>query len=168
MWREYFGAGASIYGVDVEPACKAYEDESTRIFIGDQADRAFWRRVRREVPVLDVVIDDGGHRPHQQIATLEETLAHLRPGGVYICEDIQGSANPFSFYIEGLAGNLHADHIVGEDDGERRQVSRATPFQAAVGSVHVYPYAVVIERTDAPVTELVAPKHGTQWQPFLT
>jgi hypothetical protein len=25
----------------------------------------------------------------------------------------------------------------------------------------------VVERTDTPVSELVAPKHGTEWQPFL-
>jgi len=74
MWRNYFGAGCQVYGIDVQEACKVYEGEGKRIFIGDQADREFWRRFREQVPSLDIVIDDGGHRPEQQIVTLEETL----------------------------------------------------------------------------------------------
>ena len=27
MWQSYFGEGATIYGVDIEPSCKAYETE---------------------------------------------------------------------------------------------------------------------------------------------
>jgi len=33
-----------IYGVDIEPTCRAYESDSVRVFIGDQGDRNFWRR----------------------------------------------------------------------------------------------------------------------------
>jgi len=168
VWKSYFGEGCSVYGVDIQPACKSYEDESIKVFIGDQADRVFWGRLRKNVAELDVIIDDGGHTPVQQIVTLEETLPYLRPGGVYICEDIHGSSNAFSWYVDGLAANLNADNILGNvANNERRLVSPTTAFQAAVRSVHLYPYAVVIERTDAPVRELVAPKHGTHWQPFL-
>jgi hypothetical protein len=58
-----------------------------KIFIGDEEDRKFWRRFKAEVPAVDIVIDDGGHQTQQQVVTLEELLPHLRPGGVYICED---------------------------------------------------------------------------------
>ena len=34
MWRHYLGAGCLIYGVDIEPACKSYENEYVKIFIG--------------------------------------------------------------------------------------------------------------------------------------
>lgn len=27
MWHSYFGEGSHIYGVDIEPACKAYESD---------------------------------------------------------------------------------------------------------------------------------------------
>src|SRR5262245_44116725 len=37
MWRDYFGPKAVIFGVDIEPDCRAYETTRTRIFIGDQA-----------------------------------------------------------------------------------------------------------------------------------
>lgn len=159
MWRDYFGAGCQIYGVDLQAACKAYERPGTKIFIGDQGDRAFWRSL--ELPALDVLIDDGGHRPEQQIATLEEMLPRMRPGGVFICEDIHGVHNGFAAYLQGMLKDLNAI----QSGGAGKPV-RPTPWQAAIESVHFYPYVVVIEKRRAPLTGLDAPRHGTEWQPF--
>jgi hypothetical protein len=168
MWRNYFGPRCKVYGVDIEPRCKAYESESVRVFIGDQADRDFWKRVKREVPVLDIVIDDGGHAPEQQIVSIEELLPHLRPSGLYLCEDVIKCFNEFAWYVHGLAENLNAlDLQQNMDDKERRQVCKASPLQSAVAAIHLYPYLTLIERTPTRVSELVAPKHGTQWEPFL-
>lgn len=168
MWQKYFGPRCRIYGLDIEPTCKAYENESVQIFIGDQADRNFWKHFKREVPVLDIVIDDGGHAPEQQIVTLEELLPHLRSGGVYLCEDVVNVFNEYSSYVHGLAQDLNAINLEHSyDNSERRQVSKTSPLQAAVASIHLYPYATLIERTQASVSEFVAPKHGTEWEPFL-
>jgi len=60
--------------VDIEEACRVYENDWTSISIGDQADRGFWKRFKQEHPRIDVLIDDGGHQPEQQLATLEEML----------------------------------------------------------------------------------------------
>src|SRR6516225_2502285 len=81
MWRNYFGSQSHIVGVDIEPACTKYEAEGISVVIGDQADRSFWRAFRQEFPSVDVLIDDGGHAPEQQMVTLEEMLPHIRPGG---------------------------------------------------------------------------------------
>jgi hypothetical protein len=167
LWKDYFGARCHIYGVDIEPACKEFEDDSVKVFIGDQADRSFWQRFRRAVPTLDIVIDDGGHLPEQQIVTLEELLPHLQPGGVYLCEDVHGAFNWFASYLHGFTHRLNAFEQVNDHDyDERRIVCKTTEFQSAVQAIHLYPFAAVIERTPAPILELLAPKHGTQWQPF--
>ncbi|AOS44937.1 Demethylmacrocin O-methyltransferase [Lacunisphaera limnophila] len=168
MWRDYFGPQARLHGVDIEPACKAYEGDGVKIMIGDQTDRNFWRDFRTEVPALDIVIDDGGHLYDQQRVTLEELLPHVRPGGVYLCEDIHGEDNAFAAYATGLAAMLSAGEVTGNsDDPDRRLVCRTSPFQASIRSVSFYPQVVAIEKLLAPVAELVAPKRGTQWQPFL-
>jgi SAM-dependent methyltransferase len=169
MWKAYFGPRCHVYGVDIEAACKIYEGEGVEVFIGDQADRAFWTRFKEKVPSLDVVIDDGGHRVDQQVATLEELLPHLRPGGVYLCEDIHRASSPFGLYISGLSQRLNGDDRpeANPDDNARRLVARASAFQGAIDSIHMYPFVVVIEKREAPVAEFVAPKHGTHWQPFL-
>jgi 23S rRNA U2552 (ribose-2'-O)-methylase RlmE/FtsJ len=163
MWQHYLGPECQIYGVDIEEACRAYESEAVNIFIGDQADRQFWSHFKKNVPSLDIIIDDGGHAPRQQIVTLEELISHLRPGGVYICEDVHGSFNQFAQYINGFCQNLNQ---FGVKPGQELACS-PTQFQSQIHSVHMYPYVVVIEKTSRPVTEFIAPKHGTQWQPFL-
>lgn len=155
MWRSYFGDRANIFGVDIEDACIAYEGDGVRIFIGDQADPEFWARFRAEVPNIDVVIDDGGHQPDQQIATLEALLPHLRPGGIFICEDVIGVLNPFQQYVCGLMCSMNA------------RGSAPNPVQRSIKAISIYPYVTVIERRERPLEELVSPKHGTEWQPFL-
>lgn len=171
MWREYFGPSATIYGVDIEPACRSYERPGTHILIGDQADRTFWRRALADgtLPAPDIVIDDGGHTPEQQRVTLEELLPRIRPGGVYLCEDIVERGNAFAAFVSGLADSLNNMEGVVSDsvNPERRLAVPTNGIQAAIHSVHLYPYVVVIEKRDARLAELVAPKHGSQWEPFL-
>lgn len=169
MWSQYFGPRCSVYGVDVEPRCKAYEEGSVRVFTGDQSDRTFWRDFKKKVPVLDIVIDDGGHASEQQIVTLEELLPHLRPGGIYLCEDITRPFNLFSSYLCGMVQDLNAIDLEQHlDDNERRQVCKAQPLQTAVSAIHFFPFAVVVEKSTSRVSELIAPKRGTSWEPFLT
>jgi hypothetical protein len=171
MWKAYFGPKCMVYGVDIEEACKAYEDERTRVFIGDQGDRRFWRRFREQVPDIDILIDDGGHLPEQQIVTLEETLPYLRGGGVYLCEDMHGTHNKFASYMHGLATALN-DFTVKDSsgstvqDGTEGAVFPGT-VQRSICSIHLYPFVTVVERARRPVDQLVAVKHGTEWQPYL-
>ena len=163
MWRNYFGSQSRIHGVDIEEACRVYEEEGVRLHIGDQSDRAFWRRFKQAVPLLDVVIDDGGHTAEQQTTTLEELLPHLRPGGVYLCEDIHRDHNQFAAYLSGYANHLNFQlpkpgvHLT----------SAVSNFQRAVYSIHLYPFVGVIQRCRQSPTEFVAPKNGSEWQPFL-
>lgn len=169
MWREYFGPRCRVYGVDIEEACKSYENEWTKVFIGDQADRAFWARVRREAPEVDIVVDDGGHQPEQQIVTLEEMLPHLRPGGVFLCEDVttDGGLSDFQAFVHRLEDNLQTLDFAPEcRPKEGMLVCTPTGLQRAVHSIHVYPYVTVIEKHERPVEEFRAPKHGTEWQPY--
>lgn len=164
MWRRYFGEGLRFYGVDLEPACRAYEAPDAHVFIGDQADPSFWQRTLAEIPRLDIVVDDGGHGDFQQIATLEAVLPRLAPGGVYLCEDIHSIRHGFHDYMSGLARNLHAwGAAVDEGDPYRRV---PTGFQRAVDSITMYPFVVVLERRKSDLDLLEAPKHGSQWQPF--
>ena len=168
MWRSYFGPTCNIVGVDIEPACKVYEGDRMRVFIGDQADREFWKRLKKEVPVVDILIDDGGHVPEQQIVTLEEMLPHLSPGGVFICEDVRGAFNQFSACVYGIADNLNAAHDAPpRNDNHRIIESKPNEFQRDILSIHLYPYVTVIEKADKPVDRLIATTKGTQWQPYL-
>ena len=155
MWRSYLGERSHIYGMDVEPACRSYEDERITIFIGDQEDRATWKRVLAQTGGIDILIDDGGHTVGQQRVTLEETLPHLNPGGVYLCEDVHGHYNKFAEYAASLVHELNG-------------VETPSPaFQSAVFSIHFYPHVVVIEKNAVPTNQLPQCTNGTEWQPFF-
>jgi hypothetical protein len=157
MWLDYFGAGCRVYGIDVNPACKAHETESIKISIGDQADPGFWKTFLSGVPRIDVLIDDGGHRLPQQVKTFEAVFAHIAPGGVYLCEDIHGIDNPFHSYVCGLSRNLNA----------WSDVPATTGLQRAVGSIHLYPFVTVVERPEVSLLELPSQRRGTVWRAGL-
>ncbi|MBV8467574.1 MAG: class I SAM-dependent methyltransferase [Burkholderiales bacterium] len=119
MWREYFGPQATIIGVDIDPACKALENDGFEIWIGDQADPDFWENFLRVHPQFDIVLDDGGHTMEQQIVTFESLFPALVDGGVYLCEDTHTSYFPmhggglrkpgtFHEYVKELVDRMHA------------------------------------------------------------
>lgn len=160
MWREYFGPQAQIYGVDIQPACRRFETDRCKIFVGDQADREFWKRFKAEVPKLDILIDDGGHEAHQQRITFEEMFSHLSPGGVYVCEDIHGAGHGFSQYMAATATMMNSN-ISNPDTSV--VTFTASQLQKECASLHFYPYLVVAERTEEPVDKFTAPGAGSEW-----
>lgn len=159
MWAAYFGDQCHVCGIDIQPACTQYARDGVSVLIGDQRDRQFWATFKQKVPEVDVLIDDGGHQPEAQITTLEEMLPHLRPGGVFLCEDIHGIQHPFAAYAAGLVGQLN--HMNVTQRGEAR--CSPSPFQKTVHSIHFYPFLMVIEKHRVPIQELTARKQGTEW-----
>lgn len=170
MWRKFFGKNCHVYGVDIEQACMAYKCEGIEVFIGDQADRSFWARVRQAAPTIDILIDDGGHLPEQQRITLEEMLPHIRPGGVFLCEDIHCTPNHFTAYVQGIASRMSATLPFETPDGPTGSGTpfmKTSEFQSVIDSIHFYPFVAVIEKRARTLERLSAPKHGTKWEPFL-
>ena len=87
MWQEFF-PNAQIYGIDINPNCKAYEGGSIKIFIGDQSDEKFLQSVLQDAGgFFDVIIDDGSHRVFHQLKTFDFLFPHLTSHGVYVIED---------------------------------------------------------------------------------
>lgn len=151
MWRDYFGPSARLFGVDINPNCRQFEEAGTRIFIGDQADRTFLRGLAQEIPEVDILIDDGGHTMRQQIATFEELFPRIAPNGVYLCEDVHTSywrrwdggyrrRGTFIEYSKGWIDDLNAWHS--------RQPTRlrVSDFTRTAHSVHFYDSVVVVEK----------------------
>jgi hypothetical protein len=111
--------------------------------------------------MVDILIDDGGHKSRQQRVTLEEMLPHIAPGGLYVCEDIHGVHNNFSSFLFGFIDSLNN---WGRLSGES---VIPIEFQRWIKSIHFYPYITVIEKAETPAQRLIAFKRGTEWQPFL-
>ena len=153
MWHQYFGPLSHIYGVDIEPACSVHRDHKIDILVGDQGDPAFWRQVRATTPKIDIFIDDGSHYAEHQITTFEEILPHLNPGGVYLCEDILGMANPFTAYLYGLVAALNS--------------GQETEFVKSIDSIHFYPFVGIVQKRSTPREPLQPARRGNQWPQYM-
>ena len=91
MWQNYFGPQINIIGIDIDPACKQYENNNTKIYIGDQTNENFLKSIFNENEKPDIIIDDGGHTSNQQISSFNFLFEELKLGGVYLVEDIHTS-----------------------------------------------------------------------------
>ena len=90
MWKNYFGEKAQIYGVDIDPACMKYDDPKNgiHVLIADQSNRDDLKRLVKNLPVIDIVIDDGGHTTNQQITSFDELYDKISEDGIYLVEDL--------------------------------------------------------------------------------
>ena len=150
MWKNYFGAQAHIYGIDINPDCRRLAEERIEIMIGSQSDRSFLRSVAKSIPHIDILIDDGGHTMEQQITTFEELYPHIQPHGVYLCEDLHTSywkkfggsyrgKNTFIEFSKHLIDQLNAWH------SEKRKFG-VDDFTRSTHSMHFYDSVLVIEK----------------------
>jgi 23S rRNA U2552 (ribose-2'-O)-methylase RlmE/FtsJ len=158
MWKEYFGDKALIYGVDINPRCKELEEDRVKIFIGSQSDRGFLRQLRKELPPIDILIDDGGHMMRQQIITFEELYGAVKPDGVYLCEDLHTSywlqygggvrrKGSFIEFGKRLVDQLNAWH-------SEQSSFRVDDFTRTADSIHFYDSIMVVEKA-----QRTAPEH---------
>lgn len=83
IWRKWLGPRPTIIGVDIAPRC-TIDDVGERIIVGDQADRD----IMKLLPDPDIVIDDCSHLHDAMIATFDVMWPRVKPGGVYVVEDI--------------------------------------------------------------------------------
>ena len=151
MWKHYLGPRARIVGVDYNALCKSIEEEQVTIYIGDQADRSFLRRLAEQIGRTDIVIEDGGHMMNQQIATFEEMYFRMSEFGTYFTEDAHTSywarygggvrrSGTFMEYAKGLIDRLHGWHT---EDPEALSVD---DFTLQTAALHFYDSVLVIER----------------------
>jgi hypothetical protein len=81
---------STVHGADIAPRVAEYPQDERFTFVQmDQGDSVQLRGFLSGG--FDLIIEDGSHFPAHQVLGLVEGLAALRPGGIYILEDIQTS-----------------------------------------------------------------------------
>lgn len=89
VWKEFF-TNAEIIGVDIKDI--DYHEERMAVWIADQSDFMDLEEISRLFTDLDFIIDDGSHKPDDQIHTFEFLKDSLKSGGIYIIEDCNAVA----------------------------------------------------------------------------
>lgn len=160
MWKNYFGDKANIFGVDIDPRCKSFEEDNIKIFIGSQTDKVFLNDLKTKIPKLDILIDDGGHTMRQQIITFQCLFHHIRNNGVYLCEDLHTSywlrwgggyrrRGTFIEYTKHWIDSLNAYH-------SQQKNFHKTKFTKSVDSIHYYDSVIILEKRNREKPNLVS------------
>lgn len=103
---EYFGQTCKIVGIDIKPVNIVPLLPNVSIAVGDATDAHFLRRVVGMFPdnAVDMVLDDASHRVSEQLRTLEVLSLHVKPGGIYIVEDVR--MNDAGTLVMGIPGYM--------------------------------------------------------------
>lgn len=151
MWKKYFGSQARIVGVDINPECAKLAEPQIEIHIGDQGDRDFLADLSAKVGGIDVLIEDGGHRMTQQVATFEMLWPNIVDGGVFLIEDLHTSywadygggyrhRDSFIEYAKNLIDQQHAWH------SRDKESLRVDEYTQSIRGMHVYDSIIVFDK----------------------
>lgn len=149
MWKRYFGPHARIIGIDINPACKSFEEDQIEVRIGDQSDEKFLKSIVDEFGAPDIVLDDGSHIMRHICASFRFLYSQVAKNGIYMVEDLHaayqeeyegrlGKPDTFIELCKNLIDELNADHTRGD--------LPPTEFTKSTLSMHFYDMVVVFER----------------------
>lgn len=89
MWNEYFH-NSNIVGNDIsvvfDPNIPPMNNNTIKIIEADATKPSFLNHLGDQM--FDVIVDDGSHMEADQIATFNLLKHRMKPGGLYIIEDI--------------------------------------------------------------------------------
>jgi len=151
LWRKYFGENATIFGIDIDPACAQRFDPPNQVRIGSQEDEAFLIRVLDEIGDPDIVLDDGSHVSRHQMTSFRILFPRLKVGGLYIIEDLHTAYWPESFeggYRRRGTGIELAKTLVDDMHGWFHNSGQRLAPQTQIASIRFYNSIVVIEKGD--------------------
>ena len=160
MWKEYFGPGSKIIGVDINPKCKAHEGDEIEVFIGSQDDPSVIESIFAKYPEIDIVLDDGSHIMNHMISTFDLMYDRIDENGVYMVEDTHtsywedydgglGREGSFMEFAKSKMDEINAFHTEG--------ALPVSSFTRSTNYIACYDSIVVFEkkkqgRRQAPVT----------------
>jgi len=167
MWRRFFAPGTTIVGIDIDPACRQFDNgTSVHVRTGSQADEAFLRTIVAEFGPFDAIVDDGSHRTSHMVGTFKTLFKDgLSDRGVYLVEDVHTNYwpefcdSPISFvdFVKCLFDAMHAHYFDAIDGGEllfrvghpRRRQSFDVPLVTTlIDSIEIRDSVVIVRRAN--------------------
>ena len=113
MWAELFPE-ALIVGVDNNPDCRQHQRFNIDVVIADITDPAKMAAVSQLYGPFDIILDDAEHHIETVKKAFDELWWRLKPGGVYLIEDLDGADPDVQEFVERFNGKfIECDDKVG-------------------------------------------------------
>jgi len=92
-WADFFKNASVIVGSDVDLRCKQlkFKDKRIKLIIGDINKNDTRKTIIDLAKGFDIIIDDGSHKSFDVNSTFLYFYPYLKPGGVYLIEDLHCS-----------------------------------------------------------------------------
>lgn len=91
LWERYF-PNAELHFIDITGNAIEYTSPRSHYHFLDQSDMGALNSFAKSVGGnFDIIIDDGGHKMHQQINSFKALFPYVSQGGLYIIEDLHTS-----------------------------------------------------------------------------
>ena len=111
-WEAYFPA-AKVVGADIMPATRRFQRGRVAMEIVDQSNIDDLTRLAVKHGPFDIVVEDGSHIWDHQILTLKTLYPFVKPGGLYIAEDLQTNYESHRADFQGLATESCVEYLKG-------------------------------------------------------
>ncbi|MES2287613.1 MAG: class I SAM-dependent methyltransferase [Bacteroidota bacterium] len=95
MYHEFWEGRAKIIGVDKQEKGMFNNHPNIKIVVGDILNNSTLEAIKKinNNEQFDIIIDDGGHMMQEQQETLINLWSSLKPGGIFIVEDLHTSGH---------------------------------------------------------------------------
>lgn len=151
LWHRYF-PNARITGVDMRPCPADIPDDRVTYVRGRQEDPASIGRAAERGP-FDIIIDDASHIGRLTKATFGLLFRdHLKPGGLYVLEDIAASTTlpdwPDYRPMETLPdeGDRFPNYDTGMIGFTKQLIDQVATGRGDISVVEVHPSVAVIRK----------------------
>ncbi|MDR1855436.1 MAG: tetratricopeptide repeat protein [Azoarcus sp.] len=168
IWKKYLPPGSEIHGMDINLACLTLKfSDGIQFHLGSATDLEFVNAIFRDTR-FDVVLDDGSHMQGDIVSTFLNLFKKLKPGGVYIVEDLQtsywleyggalGRHDSAIEFFKRMVDGINGDYSTGQAP---KAGTDAIPFlslyREEVASIAFYDSVCAITRYHAPKRERFA------------
>jgi len=163
VWHKLLPPHSRVIGLDIDERCRELRlSEGIELHIGDATQQAFVDSALGETR-FDIIIDDGSHRSNDIIASFDILFGRLKPGGIYVVEDLQCSYWPAyggGFRAEGssiewakdLIDAINADHLESTFELRSEELAQLRAFNTQIARIAFFDSVLVVQK-------YVAPKH---------
>lgn len=156
LWKDYFNR-PHIHGIDIDQ--KYFDDPDVTLHKLDQSNANELRKFVDTIGLtFDIILDDGSHVPAHQVLTINYLWSLLKPGGIYIIEDIETSywkkssiyGYRFNALKDGVMQSFRAlvDVINSEFSGKDLQDTSALNFSREVEMVVFGQNCIILLKKD--------------------